>query len=326
MGFYFSINYIMRKNSIVLDSNENNKNNEDNEDSEDSEDSENIKVNTNNNLKIEINDNGTLFDDVKIKQPGRAIRKLSTFYNNKNNISSINNNILDKNNLINHVQNKIEKLDLRMRYANGKFEDIRFSFKKYSISIIYLATILTLIEAFTNSINLQIINNAFIIRIIQFMPLILSSLISLLAAVIKFNRFEEKIENITRATEKCIATMAKLKGVKEDLHFCQEDTKFIKVRERYKNDVYREYLDSNTCIEKQLLETDYNKYTNRIYRNEIAEKELELIKNRKIKLLENKYKQPIHDISLSTFDIFDFDSKILAKKIFNKTRRILFCF
>ena len=35
--------------------------------------------------------------------------------------------------------------------------------------------------------------------------------------------------------------MAKLKGVKEDLHFCQEDTKFIKVRERYKNDVYREY-------------------------------------------------------------------------------------
>ena len=48
---------------------------------------------------------------------------------------------------------------------------------------------------------------------------LICSLISLLAAIIKFKRYEEKIEAITRSTEKCIATMSKLKSIKEDIYF-----------------------------------------------------------------------------------------------------------
>ncbi len=35
-----------------------------------------------------------------------------------------------------HIQDKIERLDERMRFVNYKFEDVRFWFKRYSISII----------------------------------------------------------------------------------------------------------------------------------------------------------------------------------------------
>ena len=59
-----------------------------------------------------------------------------------------------------HVQNKIERLDERMRFVNYKFEDVRFWFRRYSISIIYLATFLTLIEALMNSFNLETIENS----------------------------------------------------------------------------------------------------------------------------------------------------------------------
>ena len=107
-----------------------------------------------------------------------------------------------------HVQNKIERLDERMRFVNYKFEDVRFWFRRYSISIIYLATFLTLIEALMNSFDLETIQNNILKNFLKFSPLLLSSLVSLIAAIIKFNKYEEKIEDITRATEKCIITIA----------------------------------------------------------------------------------------------------------------------
>ena len=39
-----------------------------------------------------------------------------------------------------HIQKKIDKLGERTRYINYKFQDVRYYFRAYSISIIYLAT------------------------------------------------------------------------------------------------------------------------------------------------------------------------------------------
>lgn len=193
--------------------------------------------------------------------------------------------IVDKKKLEMHIQSKIEKLDERLRYVDYKFEDVRYNFKRYSISIIYLATLLTLMEAFTNSIDLEILNNAILIKFIKFIPLILSSLVSLLAALIKFNKYEEKIEEITRATEKCITTLAKLKGVKEELYFCNESKKIRKVSNYYRQSVYKEYLDSNTSIEKQLIDTDYAKYMKKVAKNDISRCMIETNKKKQLELL-----------------------------------------
>ena len=121
--------------------------------------------------------------------------------------------LIDKREFNDHIQCKISKLEKRMRYVNYKFEDLKYNFKKYSIMIIYFATLLTLTEALLNSITFDISDTAS--SLVSFIPLLLSSLITLIASIIKFNKYEEKIENITRSTEKCIATVAKMKGVKE---------------------------------------------------------------------------------------------------------------
>ena len=222
--------------------------------------------------------------------------------------------IIDKNNLDMHIQNKIEKLDERLRYVDYKFEDLRQSFKKYSISIIYLATFLTLMEAFTNSIDLEIINNAVLIKFIKFIPLILSSFVSLLAALIKFNKYEEKIEKITRATEKCITTLAKLKGVKEDLYFCNESSKIKKVSDYYRKTVYKEYLDSNTSIEKQLVDTDYAKYMKKLANNDVKRKKIESNKKKQLELIKNNQNNPAHDISQVQLNILELEDCVCMKK------------
>jgi hypothetical protein len=181
-----------------------------------------------------------------------------------------------------HIQDKIERLDERMRFVNYKFEDVRFWFKRYSISIIYLATLLTLIEALMNSLDIESIPNSIARHFFKFSPLLLSSLVSLIAALIKFNKYEDKIEDITRASEKCIITIAKLKEVKEELYFCKTVESFIKINDRFTRDIYTEYLDSNTNIERQLLDTDYAKYMKKVANNDVKRAEILVNRNKEL--------------------------------------------
>ena len=182
-----------------------------------------------------------------------------------------------------HIQKKIDKLGERTRYINYKFEDVRYYFRKYSITIIYLATLLTLIEALMNSLPIEQIENIIARNTIRFIPLVISSSISLLAALIKFNKYEDKIENITRTTEKCITTMAKLKNIKEQLYFSTSNKKIVKLITIFLNTIYAEYLESNTNIENQLLDTDYAIYMKKVANNDIKRHEIMLYRSFNLK-------------------------------------------
>ncbi len=204
----------------------------------------------------------------------------------------------------NHIQDKIERLDERMRFVNYKFEDVRYWFKRYSISIIYLATSLTLMEALMNSLNIEGIINIILKSFIKLIPLLLSSLISLIAALIKFNKYEEKIEDITRATEKCIITIAKLKDVKEELYFCKTVENFAKINERFIRDIYTEYLESNTNIERQLLDTDYAKYMKKVAKNDVKRATILITRNKELDCIGVK----------TEFSISNYIAKLVSKK------------
>jgi len=195
----------------------------------------------------------------------------------------------DIKNLDDHIEAKIVKLDGRMRYVKYKFEDVIYNFKNYSISIIVLATLLTLIEAFTNMINVETIVPINLKHFVKFIPLVLSSIVSLLAAIIKFNKYEEKIENITRATENGIVILAELKNVKEELYFCKDEATLIAITNKYKKDVYKNYLESNINIEKQLVNSDFVKYLKVDTNTNIREKKIEFNKNKKLNNIGKKF-------------------------------------
>ena len=178
--------------------------------------------------------------------------------------------LINKKKFDDHIQKKIDKLGERTRYINYKFEDVRYYFKKYSITI----------EALMNSFRIEEeIENIIVINIIRFIPLLLSSSISLLAALIKFNKYEDKIENITRTTEKCIVTMAKLKNIKEQLYFSSSNKKIYKLITIFLNNIYTDYLESNKNIEKELIDTDYVIYMKKVADNDIKRNEIMLYKS-----------------------------------------------
>ena len=171
--------------------------------------------------------------------------------------------IYNKKEIIKRIETKIYKLDKRMKYIDYKYEDIRKSYRYYSLSIIYYASILTLLEGFINTINLNtIIKNNILIKLINFIPLILSTLITLCGTLIKYNSFEERIEEIIRVKDKSILTLAKFKNLIEDLHFCDNSNyrKKKRIIDNYKNNAYTDYLDCQTKIEKFLKYKDYKKY------------------------------------------------------------------
>lgn len=189
-----------------------------------------------------------------------------------------------------HIQTKIDKLGERIRYINYKFTDVRYYFRKYNITIIYLATLLTLIEAYIGYLSNIKLENTLVNSFIRMIPLILSSSISLLAALIKFNKYEDKIENITRTTEKCIITMAKLKNIKEKLYFSNSNKNIAKLVTIFLDNIYGEYLDSNKNIEKELIDSDYVKYMNKIVNNDIRRNKIILEKEYQLKKNYNYYK------------------------------------
>ena len=226
------------------------------------------------NLGINIDsESDDLFDDVSV---------YSELDNQK--MNDINNASLkiEMKNLNEHIQEKINKLDVRMRYANYKFEDVRASFKNFSIAVIFLATLLTLVEAFMNSVDIDSLENTALKSFVRFIPLVISSVISLIAALIKFNKYEEKIEDISRATEKCIGTMSKLKEAREELYFCKTKEQFNKISNLFVQKVYKNYLESNVNIEKQLKDPDYAKYMKKVATNDIKMNKISVLKKRYI--------------------------------------------
>ena len=86
-------------------------------------------------------------------------------------------------------------------------------------------------------------------------------------------------------------------GFPRTLKQAKELTKLLKVRYVYEREVYREYLESNRIIEKELADTDYALYRKKVAKNDIKQAEIELHKNIKLKALNRKFNTQLADLS-----------------------------
>ena len=85
---------------------------------------------------VEITDCSNILHDLSESSEDEYVK---TCKKNEDNLNFVE----QKKEFNNHVQDKINKLDERLRYVNYKFDDVRYSFNKFSVSIIYCATTLT---------------------------------------------------------------------------------------------------------------------------------------------------------------------------------------
>ena len=90
-------------------------------------------------------------------------------------------------------------------------------------------------------------------------PLSISSIITCSAAIIKFKKYQEKMENMQFTREKVILAISKIKYVQESLWFSNDD-EFNIIKKKYVDDVYLIYNESNSELERHIKFNDHHKF------------------------------------------------------------------
>ena len=185
----------------------------------------------------------------------------------------------NKQELIGRLQRKIDRMQDRKVITEMKQEDYKRLFDYFNILILFLSAILTVIEAIKNDVDVERSKEP-TKQFFKLTPLIISSGIGLITAIIKFKQFQETMETNTKAIEKSIFTTFRMKKLQEDLHFADDPT-FVKIREIYKEEIFPLYNQAQEELEGALKHTDIIKYSS-------IKKELENEGNKKLLKLQRQ--------------------------------------
>ena len=164
----------------------------------------------------------------------------------------------EKTMFIKHIQRKIDGIEQRMRYINHKYADYLSYYKCLNGTVIIVSSLLTLFEASRQLIDYEEIQSSFLKVLFQFIPLIFSTLVSLLATFIKFQKYQEQMEALIVTEEKGIIAISKLKKIREQTYFEKKDIELIK--QSYLDETYQLYNEVNVKISIELDEADYKRY------------------------------------------------------------------
>ena len=177
------------------------------------------------------------------------------------NIKSISNLKNFKTEFIFRLQCRIEKLNRRLIIVELKYYDYKKYYDGFSLFIICLSAFLTIFEAIKNDINIE--NQEPATRdFLKITPIVISTLIGLIAAVIKFKKYQDIMENIARSIEKSIFTTFRMKKLKEEIYYMNNED-MEKTKQIYLEEIFTLYNQTQAELEKNIGFTDIIKYTNK---------------------------------------------------------------
>ena len=200
-------------------------------------------------------------------------KKIEAIINEKNNISNNNNTTKklediistskeikeEKKELIDRLQNKITNINDKKVITEMKQSSYKKLFDAFNILILLLSTLLTIIEAIKNDVDVERTTESKK-QFFKLSPIVISTSIGFITAIIKFKRFQEKLETNTKAIEKSIFTTFRMKKLQEDIYFANED-KFLKLKEIYKEEIFPLYNQAQGDLESILQFKDLIKYS-----------------------------------------------------------------
>ena len=153
------------------------------------------------------------------------------------------------------ICNKLTKLNQKIRIMDKKNSSYKNCYDSVNIGIILLSTILTLIESFksefddTFSVNMK--------KYLRLSPIILSSIITCSASILKFKKFQEKIELLTKIKEKGVVMITKFKKLKENIAYVETIENLDKLIDDYNMNIYEQYALVQQEITQCISNKDY---------------------------------------------------------------------
>lgn len=252
-----------------------------------------------NNIKIDINDiNGSETNSLINGSETNA----SNINGSKTNASNINgseiNNICSNDlclnlkcvdDLIVHIREKKRKMDLFRKILELKYHRYKSCHNFWSVSTILLSSILTLIESckliFIDDNN----DNKTAEEFFAFSPIFISTVITCSTSILKFKKYQEKMELLNNVIQNCVALTGRLKNKKEILQLQKNcyDKRFLEeLVNTYNDEILIEYCNIYQESQKYIKSTDYDKYAKQInyselYKHMIEEERQEFYKHYK---------------------------------------------
>jgi len=183
-------------------------------------------------------------------------------------------NIEYERDLKNHLQRKLNRLDERLRVLQMKYNTYKKWYDRFNIFIIMISSGLSIFEALRTHLDDKIQEGTGVYYFFNMTPITLSSTITCTAAIIKFKKYQEKMENMQFTREKVILAISKIKEIQESLWFSDEKA-FPEIKKKYLEDVYNVYNESNSELERHIKYNDYEKYRKTCSKNTEKNKKLE---------------------------------------------------
>ena len=149
------------------------------------------------------------------------------------------------------MSSKLDKLNTGLKKLQQKYYSYKTWYDRLNIMIIIISSILSILEALRNELDHLTEDNKTWSVIFNMVPLSISTFITGTAAIIQFQKYQEKMENMLFTKEKVILAISKLKHVQEMIWFNKEED-FEKIKQKYLQDIYSFYNESSSELERQL--------------------------------------------------------------------------
>jgi len=142
---------------------------------------------------------------------------------------------------LNEVRSKRDAISLN-------HEDVKNDNDNYNKVIICLSLFTAFVETIKSQLQLTSNSNDIIRNGSAIAPIFLSTLVGIISSLLKFKKFPEKMEELTKASEKCNYAITRIRELKQILNF--EDQGVVK--NSYVNEVLNCYRDSLEIVESSL--------------------------------------------------------------------------
>lgn len=165
----------------------------------------------------------------------------------------------------NYIQRKLDKINIRTNIISFKYSGYKLYFDIVNISIIVISALLTFIETVKAEFELEDTEHKHLNNFFSIIPIIISSTITISAAVLKFKKYQEKMETLSRCIDKAIFTSFRLKRIKEQARHVVSEEGMKKIIDNYIKEPHDLYLKCQEEMEKNLKYEELVKHMKTYY-------------------------------------------------------------
>jgi len=133
------------------------------------------------------------------------------------------------------------KLVINSNVLDLRCDTYRKYFDGVNIFIIFIGSLLTVLEAWKSIFKTSESKNYYTRKGFDISPIILSTFLTFLAGILKFYKYQEKMEAINRCVEKNAIIISELEDLKEKAKFCTKPEDLQKLYTKYVEDIYKKY-------------------------------------------------------------------------------------